>query len=222
MSNKLSQFWQELKRRKVVRVITVYAAAAFVILELVSIIVDPLKLPEWALPFIIVLLCIGFIIAIILSWIYDVRPEGGIVKTEPAPRTKAEDQPVSSKSWKIASYISFIVIIALVLFHIFNSKSRSREMPRLERSIAVLPFDNLSLDDEYDHIGDAFTDEIILELQKVNEFERVLSRSSTLQYKEDRPTIPEMAEKLGVNYIIEGSIQRYKEEVSIHVQVIRA
>ena len=80
--NKLSQFWQELKRRKVVRVITVYAAAAFVILELVSIIVEPLKLPEWFLSMVIVLLCIGFIISIILSWIFDITPKG-IKKTEP-------------------------------------------------------------------------------------------------------------------------------------------
>jgi adenylate cyclase len=79
--NKLSQFWKELKRRKVVRVITVYAAAAFVILELLSIIIDPLRLPEWTLQFAIVLLSIGFIIAIILSWIYDIHPEG-IKKTE--------------------------------------------------------------------------------------------------------------------------------------------
>jgi adenylate cyclase len=78
---KLSQFWKELKRRKVVRVITVYAAAAFVILELLSIIIEPLRLPEWTLQFAIVLLCIGFIIAIILSWIYDIHPEG-IKKTE--------------------------------------------------------------------------------------------------------------------------------------------
>jgi len=75
-SNKISHFWQELKRRKVARVITVYAAAAFVILELVSIIAEPLKLPDWFLPMVIVLLCIGFIIAVILSWIYDVHPEG--------------------------------------------------------------------------------------------------------------------------------------------------
>ena len=80
----------------------------------------------------------------------------------------------------------------------------------------------MSISEEYSHIGDAFTDEIILELQKIKEFERVLSRSSTMQYKDDRPTIPEMAEKLGVNYIIEGSIQRHNEEVSIRVQVIRA
>ena len=75
--NKLSQFWKELKRRNVVRVITVYAGAAFVIMELVDIIEEPLKLPSWLLPVVIVLLSVGFIIAVILSWIYDIHPEEG-------------------------------------------------------------------------------------------------------------------------------------------------
>jgi adenylate cyclase len=89
--NKISQFWQELKRRKVTRVITVYAAAAFVILELTDIVAPSLGLPDWTLNLIIILLCVGFIIAVILSWIYDVHPEGGIVKTEPVQKVKAEE-----------------------------------------------------------------------------------------------------------------------------------
>jgi hypothetical protein len=93
-------FWQELKCRKVVRVITVYAAAAFVILELVSIIVEPLKLPEWLLPVVIVLLCVGFIITVIVSWIYDIHPEGGIVKTEPVHKVKEEEKPTLSANPK--------------------------------------------------------------------------------------------------------------------------
>ena len=80
-TNKLSQFWQELKRRKVVRVIAVYGAAAFVILELVDIVSPSLGLPTWTLNFIIVLLCVGFILAVILSWVYDITPEG-IEKTK--------------------------------------------------------------------------------------------------------------------------------------------
>ena len=75
-TNKLSQFWQELKRRKVVRVIAVYGAAAFVILELVDIVSPSLGLPTWTLNFAIVFLCIGFIIAVILSWIFDITPKG--------------------------------------------------------------------------------------------------------------------------------------------------
>ena len=93
-SSNFEQFWQELKRRKVVRVITVYAAASFVILELVSIIAEPLQLPDWTLALVIVLLCIGFIITVILSWVYDITPEG-IEKTKPVKKIQHEtDQPV--------------------------------------------------------------------------------------------------------------------------------
>ena len=115
---RLSQLWQELKRRRVIHVIVVYATAAFIIFELVDIIDDPLLLPEWALSLVIVLLAIGFPIAIIFSWIYDVHTEGGIVKTEPVDKVKEEDVSKSSSSWKIASYISFVVIVGLIILNI--------------------------------------------------------------------------------------------------------
>ena len=108
--NKLSQFWQELKRRNVVRVITVYAGAAFVIIELINNIVEPLRLPDWTPRLVIVLLAIGFPIVIIFSWLYDIHPEGGIVKTDPVDQVIAEHIPKSSNRWKIATYISAVVI----------------------------------------------------------------------------------------------------------------
>ena len=79
MPNKLSRFWQELNRRNVVRVITVYTGAAFVILSLVDMIREPFELPNWSFKLIVVILSIGLIIAVILSWIYDINPEGGMV-----------------------------------------------------------------------------------------------------------------------------------------------
>ncbi len=82
-SNNPLNFWEELKRRKVIRVIPVYAAAAFVLLELVDIIAEPFGLPGWTLKLVFVLLCIGLVISIILSWIYDITPEG-VQKTKPA------------------------------------------------------------------------------------------------------------------------------------------
>jgi hypothetical protein len=85
-----SNFWQELKRRKVVRVITVYATAAFVILELVDIVSPSLRLPEWTMNFIIVLLCVGLFISVILSRIYDIDPEGGILNTPQVHEIKEE------------------------------------------------------------------------------------------------------------------------------------
>lgn len=139
MPKKLPRFWQELKRRNVVRVITVYAGAAFVIIELINNITDPLHLPDWTPAFVIVLLAIGFPIVIIFSWIYDINPEGGMVKTEPADKVK-DEVPKSSNGWKIASYISFVVIVGLIVLNIFPRANNKKEIK--EKSIAVLPFIN--------------------------------------------------------------------------------
>lgn len=157
--------WYELKRRKVVRVVSVYAAAAFVILELVSIIVDPLKLTEWTLSFFLVLLCIGFIIAAILSWVYDFTPDG-IEKTRPAQETSPEliGYPSRILGWKITTIISFGIVIGLVIYNIAGHKGKSINISKLEKSIAVLPFAILNSDEEYAFFGDAMTDEIILQL----------------------------------------------------------
>ena len=99
MPNKISRFWQELKRRKVIRVITVYTAVSLAILELVSNISEPFGLPGWTLKFIFVILIIGLILSVILSWIYDVHPEEGVIKTEPAqPDIKGEKTPSSTEA----------------------------------------------------------------------------------------------------------------------------
>ncbi len=220
--NRLNQFWQELKRRRVVRVITVYAAAAFVILELVSIVSEPLKLPAWTVAFMIILLCVGFILAIILSWIYDLTPEG-IEKTRSLEETGKESAEKHPRivAWKIATLTSVVIIMGLVIYNIAGDTGRSRDIQRLEKSIAVLPFEILNSDEEYAFIGDAMTDEIILQLQNIREF-RVISRTSTLRYKNTDKTIPQIGEELGVNYLVEGTVQRQKDEIRIRVQVIRA
>jgi hypothetical protein len=156
----LTQFWQEVKRRNVVRVVSVYAAAAFVILELTDIVAPSLGLPDWTLNLIIILLCVGFIIAVIVSWIYDIKPEGGIVKTEPANKAKEKEKRISSNSWKIASYFSFMVIIGLLMINLFGHGKRIRIDESLENSIAVLPFDNFSTDSgrngSIDHLAPFF------------------------------------------------------------------
>ena len=155
-NNRLSQFWQELKRRKVVRVITVYAAAAFVILELTSIIVEPLNLPDWTLRLVIILLCIGLIIAIPLSWIYDITSEG-VEKTKPVteqgePRS---EKPSQLMAWRIATYVSVFVIIGLIIYNIFGTK-RSIDLSGLNNTIAVLPIEYLGQDESSNSLIDVF------------------------------------------------------------------
>jgi len=218
-TNKISQFWQELKRRKVVRVITVYAAAAFVILELVSIIVEPLKLPEWLLPVVIVLLCIGFIIAVILSWIYDVHPEGGIVKTDPAQKVKPEEIPVSSNSWKIASYISFVVIVGLIVLNIIPRANNNRKV--LEKSIAVLPLEYLSEDPNKQHLANGVLDAITGHLSMIEGL-RVMPRTSVEQYRENKKSAKEIGEELDVSYLIEGSFFMIEDQVKLTIQLVVA
>lgn len=218
--DRISLFFKELKRRKVVRMITVYAAAAFVILQLVSIIVDPLNLPEWTLTLVIVLLSTGFIIVIILSWIYDVTPDG-IVQTKPAQKEKQAVRAKGSGAWKLASYISFAVIAGLILLHLIPGKNRSGEIPILDKSIAVLPFINDSQDNENAYIINGTMEAILDHLSKIEDL-RVISRTSVEQYRNQPKSIPRIAEEMNVSYILEGSGQKYGDHIRLTLQLLDA
>jgi len=217
--NKLSQFWQELIRRKVVRVITVYAAAAFVILELVDIITEPFGLPDWTLKLVVVLLSVGLIVSIILSWIYDIKPEGGLEKTPPTHALKEDDKPVSSNSWKIASYISFVVIVGLIVLNIIPRANRSHEASNLDKSIAVLPFRNDSPDEGKMYFINGTMEAILDNLCKIEDL-RVPGRTSVEQYRDNPKPIPTVAEELNVSYILEGSGHRDGSNVRLIVQLL--
>jgi TolB-like protein len=212
-------FWQELKRRKVVRVITVYAAAAFVIIELINNVYEPLRLPEWTPTLVIVLLIIGFIITVIVSWIYDIHPEGGIVKTEPAHKVKPEDIPKSSNSWRIASYISFVVIIGLIVLNIIPRHSRSEVKEILDKSIAVLPFRNDSPDEEKMYFINGTMEAILDNLCKIKDL-RVPGRTSVEQYRDNPKPIQTVAEEMNVSYIVEGSGQKLGDRILLTVQLL--
>jgi len=149
-SNNPFQFWEELKRRRVVRVIIAYAASSFVLLELVDIISEPFGLPDWTLKLVVLLLSIGFIVAIILSWIYDVTPEG-IEKTKSSKKVASIETQPTSGAWKVTSYLSILIIIAFVVFYIVGNNKKSYDLSKLEKTIAVLPFINSTGDSSYDH-----------------------------------------------------------------------
>jgi TolB-like protein len=218
--NKLFQFWQELKRRKVVRVIIVYAAASFVILELVSIIAEPFGLPDWTLKFVFVILCVGFIISIILSWVYDITPEG-IEKTKPIKEAEEEvpEKPSGFNTWKIATFMSIVIIVGLVLFNILGSREKTDDIAILDKSIAVLPFKSLSDDPEKQYLADGAMDAILLHLSKIKDL-RVMSRTSVEQYRETDKTATIICQELDVAYLLEGSFQKYGDQGRLIVQLI--
>ncbi len=220
-SNKFSRFWQELKRRKTNRVVVVYAATAFVILQLVSILAPALLLPDWTITFIIILLAIGFPITIIFSWFFDITT-GGIEKTKPLSEKKKHKTESEIRTWKSTTLISIIIIIALIGFNIVRGSIGSNEIKRSEKSIAVLPFEIWCDTKEYSHLGDAIANEINTHLTNIKEF-HVISTTSTSQYKgPDRPTLKQIGKELNVNYIVEGSFELLKGDVSVNVQVINA
>jgi TolB-like protein len=221
MSDKsdLGQFWQELKRRKVFRVITVYAAAAWVILEFISNIEEPFGLPDWTTRLVFVILCVGLIISIILSWIYDITPEG-IEKTKSVEEATKDEKIATPNSWKIATYTSVVFILGLLAFNIFGNRGQEGIDESLKKSIAVLPFKNFSTDPDQEYMCDGLTDEIINHLYKIESFDKVASLTSVLTYKETDKRIPQIAEELNVNYILEGTYKKIGEQLKVSAQLI--
>lgn len=219
--NKLSQFWQELKRRKVIHVITVYAGAAFVIIELVNNITEPLRLPAWTPTLMIIMLAVGFPVALIFSWIFDVTPEG-IEKTKSPGEHEKRKETTVSDSWRVATYASIVIIFGLIAYNIFGGKKNPGIDESLERSIAVLPFRNFSGDPGQDYMCEGLTDEIISYLFRLKSFNEVRSLTSVRPYKESEKSTTEIAGTLHVNYILEGSYKRMENDLKITVQLIEA
>jgi TolB-like protein/Tfp pilus assembly protein PilF len=221
-SNDIERFLKELKRRKVVHVITVYAAVAFVILQIVDIIGPSLKWPDWTMTFVIVLLCIGFIIAVFVSWVYDITP-AGVKKTKPVSAVKHIDQTITpnSSGWKIATYISAVIIVALIALNFVRRRNLNADISKLDKSIAVLPFINDSPDSTNSYFINGLMDKITTNLQMVKKL-RVISRTSVEQYRNRTKSIPEIAKELDVNYVVEGNGQKYGSSFSVDVKLIKA
>ena len=221
-TNSFERFWKELKRRKVVHVITVYAATAFVILELVNMVAQPLQLPDWTEAFVIVLLCIGFIIAVFVSWIYDITP-AGVKKTKPVSAVKHTDQTATTTSsgWKIATYLSAAIIFALVAFNLISRRNLTSDVTKLEKSIAVLPFINDSPDTANLYFCNGMMDEILTQLQKIGNL-KVKARTSVEKYRNPDKDIKDIGKELGVSLIMEGSVRKIDDNLRITAQLINA
>lgn len=192
MSINLSKFWQELKRRRVIHVIVIYATTAFVVIELVDIIDDPLLLPEWILTVVIVLFAIGFPLAVIFSWIYDITVKG-IRKTEPKAATE-----ITGENLIVAD-----------------------ESSRFENSIAVLPFEDMSPHKDQEYFCDGMTEEILNGLTHIGNL-KVIARTSAFMFKGKNEDVREIARKLGVKTLLEGSVRKAEKKLRITVQLINA
>ena len=216
--NKLSQFWQELKRRKVIYVITVYASAAFVIIELVNNVVEPLNLPERIPTIAIIILAIGFPIAVILSWIFDLTPKG-MEKTKPLSEGLVAERLVIQNRWKIATYVSIAVIIGLIILNIAGGP------PRLQagdiQSLVVLPFDNFTGDDGLEYFVSGMHSSLIGDMGKISGL-RVISKTSSNVYKGVDMSVPQIASELAVDAVVEAQVMCLGDSICLQVKVVSA
>jgi TolB-like protein/Flp pilus assembly protein TadD len=216
-------FIDELKRRKVVRAAVVYLASAFAALQAADVLVPALRLPEWTMSLIVGLAAIGLPIVVGLAWAFELSADGLTPDHEPAGGPQA-----GSTSWLTARTIVLVTaMLAIGVGAGWVARSFSSSSPVVansgERSIAVIPFDNLSSDEENAYLALGLQDEILTRLGKISDL-RVISRTSVMRYGPgpDRASIPEIGRDLSATWVVEGSVARVGENVRINVQLIES
>jgi TolB-like protein len=204
-------FLEEVKRRKVYRVAAAYIIAAGFIIQIGSAVFPAWELPNWAFRLVVVLLLIGFPIALILAWAFDVTPEG--IKTTPSTAA-----PGSQRRRNVAMLITTGIIISAVAGFFLLPRAFAR---KIDKSIAVLPFENLSDDKDNAFFADGIQDDILTNLAKIGDL-KVISRTSVMPYRGKEKNVREIGKALGVSTILEGSVRKSGNRVRVNVQLINA
>jgi TolB-like protein len=204
--------WSELRRRNVVRVAVAYLAAAWLLLEVASVVLPSFLAPVWIMQALIVAIVLGFPLAVLLAWHYEWTPEG--IRT-------ASDVPAAAAVRFTGRKLDFVIIGLLILAVAFLWIERDDEFAVAPNSIAVLPFANLSPDPDNAYYAAGLHDEIMNQLAKLSALSLV-SRTSVLSYADTTLTIPEVARELGVANVIEGSVRFAGDRIRITMQLIDA
>ena len=204
-------FFDEVKRRKVYQVAAAYIIAAGGVIQLASAAFPAWELPNWMLRLVIVLLLMGFPIALILAWAYDITAQG--VRATPSPAV-----PRSHRRRNIVMLVATgIIISAAAGFFLLPRVSAHK----CDKSIAVLPFENLSAEKENAYFADGIQDDVLTNLSKIGDL-KVISRTSVMPYRGKASNVREIGKTLGVGAILEGSVRRIGNRVRVNVQLINA
>jgi len=229
---------QELKRRNVVRVGVAYIIVGWVVVQIGQILFESFGAPDWVIKTVIVLIGLGFPFALLFAWAFELTPDG-LKKTR-------EVDVTSSITPKTGQKLNYVIIASLVIalgYFIWERQNyemddqsfpgavaETSEQPATDevvtaetvrRSIAVLPFVNMSSDTEQEYFADGLTEEILNSLAKTPDL-LVAARTSSFGYKDSTDTVPEIAAALGVDHVLEGSVRRGGETLRITAQLIRA
>src|SRR5213082_797099 len=207
----MSGFFEEVKRRKVYRVAVAYIIVAGGIIQIASAVFPAWELPNWSQRLVIVLLLSGFPIALILAWAFDVTPQG--IKTTPTIAV-----PGAHRRRNVIMLVATGVIISAAAGFFLLPRAVARN---LDKSIAVLPFENLSDDKENAYFADGIQDDVLTNLSKIGDL-KVISRTSVMPYRGKASNLREIGKALGVATILEGSVRRIGNRVRLNVQLINA
>src|SRR5213596_2860619 len=208
----MTGFFEEVQRRKVYRVAAAYIIAAGFIIQIGSAVFPAWELPGWAFRLVIVLLLVGFPIALILAWAYDVTPQG--IRATPTPST-----PGSHRRRNVIMLIGIGVIISVAAGFFLLPRATARNV---DKSIAVLPFENLSDEKENAYFADGMQDDILTNLSKIGDL-KVISRTSVMSYRgSGTRNARDIGKALGVATLVEGSVRRIGNRVRVNVQLINA
>ena len=214
-SSRLYGFFCELRRRKVWRVAAGYGVVGWLIIQFATTVLPVLTLPTWTARLVVVLVLAGFPIALILAWAFDVTSHG-IEKTSDTPVDCPPSFPTRRKNIIPLALCGLVIAVIAGYFLIPRASAR-----RLEKSIAVLPFDNFSADQENAYFADGIQDDILTNLARIGDL-KVISRTSVMSYRGQTHNIREIGKALSVGTILEGSVRREGKRVRINVQLIDA
>jgi adenylate cyclase len=231
--NRFIQFWQELKHRKVIKANAMYLATAFIILEVVDIVTPALHLPSWTVTLVVVLLAVGFPISIILSWIFDVTPDG-FVKTESvvATRQKQNISKPARRKFQLSDGIIIVLLIVVVVL-IYPKIFRKDKFEKIREedgriSIAILPFQNLTADTMYNVWQEGVQNLLINKLSNCPELSvrqsqtmfDILESTGQTTYASITPSIAsDIAVKLATNTFVVGNIMKAGDKIRISAQL---
>ena len=211
----------ELKRRNVFRVGVAYVIVAWILIEVASVILPTFKTPEWVMQAFTTLVILGFPLAVILAWAFEMTPEG--IKLETAvDSTELVTRKARSKlDFAIVGLLAVAVVYFAVDKFVLEAEPEQASVVREKsiRSLAVLPLENLSGDPEQEYFSDGMTEALIAELGKISAL-RVISRQSVMRYKGTDKSMPQIAQELGVDAVIEGSVLHSDGRVRITAQLI--
>jgi TolB-like protein/Tfp pilus assembly protein PilF len=217
----MNDFFAELKRRNVYKVAVAYAVVSWLLIQAASILLPTFEAPSWVMKAFVVFLALGFVVAVIISWAFEMTPQG-MKRTADVSADEVRSMPYWSKR-KFAAFIIGVAVIAtgLLTYQFLRAPSSTIAANADSKSIAVLPFVNMSADKNDEYLSDGVSEELITALSKITGLQ-VKARTSSFAFKGKNEDIQKIGELLHANHLLEGSVAKAGNKLRITAQLIQA